>query len=59
MIREELNKLIDMEFDKLESTPSSSLYDLEVDVEHIKQKIPNSILQPQMGNSSDRRKKRY
>lgn len=58
MTREELHKLIDMEFDKLESTPPISLYDLEVNVEQIKQKVGNALLQSQAGNSNDRRKKK-
>ena len=60
MTREELHKLIDSEYDKLESMPSDhTLYDLEVTVEMVKQKVDQALLQRQAGASDDRRKKRY
>lgn len=59
MTREELHNLIDSEYDKLESMPSGhTLYDLEVTVEMIKQKVGQALLQHQAGASNDRRKKK-
>lgn len=59
MTREELHKLIDSEYDKLESLPSGhTLYDLEVRIELIKQKVGQALLQSQAGVSNDRRKKK-
>lgn len=57
MTREELHKLIDSEYDKLESMPlGHTLYDLEVRVEMIKQKVGHALLQSQTGACNDRRK---
>lgn len=59
MTREELHKLIDSEYDKLESMPlGHTLYDLEVRVEMIKQKVGQALLQSQTGACNDRRKKK-
>lgn len=59
MTREELHKLVDFEYDKLESMPSGhTLYDLEVTVETIKQKVDQALLQSRVGGSNNRRKKK-
>lgn len=59
MTRKELHKLVDSEYDKLESLPSGhTLYDLEVMVEMIKGKVGQALLQSRVGESNDRRKKK-
>jgi hypothetical protein len=59
MTREELHKLVDFEYDKLESMPlGHTLYDLEVTVETIKQKVGQALLQSRVGESNNRRKKK-
>lgn len=58
MTREELHKLIDSEYDKLESEPMDNLYELELKIEAIKQKVGQALLQSQVGDTKDRRKKK-
>lgn len=59
MTREELHKLVDFEYDKLESMPlGHTLYDLKVTVETIKQKVGQALLQSRVGGSNNRRKKK-
>ena len=59
MTREDIHKLVDSEFDKLGLLPDGhTLYDLEVLVEMIKERVGQALLQSQSGRSNDRRKKK-
>lgn len=59
MTREELHKLIDSEYDKLDNLPSGqSLYDLETTVEEIKRRLGKALLESRTGTTKDRRKKK-
>lgn len=59
MTREELHKLVDSEFDKLEQIPSGhTLYDLESTVEEIKRTLGKALLESRTSKTKDRRKKK-